>query len=160
MIIIGIDPGLLNTGWGIIWAQGLKLNYIASGTIKTNANNNIQYRLKYIHDKLSEIILEYKPISGAMEESFLNNNPSSSLKLAHARGVIMFTMASLNIDLVEYAPTLVKKTVVGVGRAEKFQIAAMIKILLPNSVSNTEHSSDALAVCICHSRYIDRLKVN
>jgi crossover junction endodeoxyribonuclease RuvC len=153
MIIIGIDPSLLNTGWGIISCEGSKLSYIASGTIKTKTDQNIQYRLEAIHDRLSEITLQYKPINAAMEESFLNKNPSSSLKLAHARGAIMLTMAKLNIDLVEYAATLVKKTVVGVGRAEKSQIAAMIKILLPKSTPDSEHAADALAVCICHSRY-------
>ncbi|KKB96134.1 Crossover junction endodeoxyribonuclease RuvC [Candidatus Arcanobacter lacustris] len=153
MIIIGIDPSLLNTGWGIISSEGSRLVYIASGTIKTKNNQNIQYRLEDIHDRLSEIILQYKPNSAAMEESFVNKNPSSSLKLAHARGAIMLTMAKLKLDLTEYAPTLVKKTVVGVGRAEKSQIEAMVRILLPRSTPDSEHAADALAVCICHSRY-------
>ncbi len=155
MIILGIDPSLTNTGWGVIFYQGQTLRFIASGTIKTNASLKISHRLRQIHEKLLEIIKQYQPDCAAMEESFINNNAASSIKLAQARGAIMLTIALSKIELTEYAPTLIKKTVAGAGRAEKNQIQTMIKLLLPNAVVDSEHASDALAIGVCHSRFIN-----
>ncbi len=148
--IIGIDPALTKTGWGIVEIHGNSLKYIASGTIKTSAEKDIATRLLQLHTELIEAIKFYKPQEAAMEETFLNMNPTSSLKLGHARGSLMLTLKLCGIEVSEYSTTAIKKAVVGVGRAEKAQIQAMIKILLPKSQTKTEDEADALATAICH----------
>jgi crossover junction endodeoxyribonuclease RuvC len=153
-IILGIDPGLVNTGWGIISFQTGKLSFIACGTITTKATLPISERLLQIHQALTQVIILYMPTECAVEETFVNKNPSTSLKLGHARGAILLSISMANINLTEYAATLVKKSVVGVGRAEKQQINAMVKYILPTAVIDSEHSADALAVAICHSSFM------
>jgi len=151
MSIIGIDPGLSMTGWGIINMRGNKLEYIASGTIKTNPSDNIGYRLKKIYTELCDVIKLHNIAECAIEETFVNKNPSSSLKLGQARGIAILAASNANINVTEYAPRLVKKALVGTGRAEKHQVAIMVKHLLPRVILNTDHESDALAVAICHA---------
>lgn len=148
--IIGIDPALTKTGWGVIEFQNNNIKYIASGTIKTEASQPISNRLHYMHKELDEILKCYNPSDAAIEETFINNNPTSSLKLGHARGSLMLTLAINNIDVFEYSTTSIKKSVVGVGRAEKQQVFAMIKILLPLNKAQNEDETDALAAAICH----------
>lgn len=154
MKIIGIDPGLTKTGWGLVSCSNNNLSFIASGTIHTNAKEPIHKRILTIHQGIYHITSTYQPEIAAIEETFINNNPSSSLKLGHARGAIMLSL-SLQEDLkiFEYSTTAVKKSVVGVGRADKNQVGTMIKHLLPNSNAKSEDEADALAVAICHNNH-------
>jgi len=154
LIILGIDPALASLGWGVISDDGTKLKYLASGLIKTKADELIQNRLAYIANSLEKIINEYKPSLISMEETFVNSNAVSSLKLAYVRGAIMALIGRRNINFSEFKPNLIKKTVVGVGHAEKAQIVHMIKILLPGS-SNIKNfdEADALAIAYTGSIY-------
>ena len=152
MKILGIDPGLTKTGWGLISSINNNLSFIDSGTIYTNPKQPIHERISYIHQNIMEMVAKYQPNHAAIEETFINTNPLSSLKLGHARGAIMLSL-SLNqgLEIFEYSTTAVKKAVVGVGRADKNQVGAMIKYLLPKSLAKTEDEADALAVAICHN---------
>lgn len=152
--ILGLDPGLRNTGWGIISINGNNVGYIAHGTITTNSNDNIAKRLNHIHKEILGILSIYQPQEAAVEEIFVNKNPASALKLGMARGVVLFTPASFGAEVFEYSANKVKKSVVGVGHAEKSQVAAMINIILPQAPKNiTADAADALAVAICHSNH-------
>jgi crossover junction endodeoxyribonuclease RuvC len=157
--ILGIDPGLQHTGWGIIKKDGNSLHYIACGVINSNSKAPLPKRLLTINEGLSEILQIYKPDECAIEETFLNTNPMSSLKLGHARGAAMLTVSLCGITPYEYAATLVKKTVVGVGRAEKSQILMMVKTLLPKADIKSPDAADALAIAICHSQHSVMRKV-
>ena len=160
MIILGIDPALASLGWGVISDEGSKLKYIASGLIKTKADELIQNRLAHIAGTLDKIIDEYKPSLITMEETFINSNAVSSLKLGYVRGAIMALVGHRNINYSEFKPNLIKKTVVGVGHAEKTQIVHMIKILLPgsNNIKNFDEA-DALAIAYTGSIYSKNYKV-
>lgn len=157
MRIIGIDPGLQRTGWGIIEFKGNNLKHIAHGVVSTNVKLSTSERLKQISDGIQEKIALYKPQDSAIEEVFVNSNPASSLKLGLARGAAMLALAQMNLEVSEYTPNVVKKAVVGAGHAEKHQIQAMIKILLPG-VEATADAADALAVAICHAHHASSLK--
>ena len=150
MIILGIDPGLQCTGWGIIDAQGNHLHYIDCGTITSKASDTITDRLHSLHVGLSAVVATYHPNQCAMEETYVNSNVASSLKLGQARGALLLSLAIAGMKVSEYAPTLVKKTVVGVGRAEKHQVLAMVKLLLPGCSVESTDAADSLAVAICH----------
>ena len=154
MIIIGIDPGLIKTGWGIIEKINNNIKYIASGTIKTNATLPIGERLLNIYNKIDFIIKTYKPNVFSIEETFVNNNPLSSLKLGHARGVAILAGSTNNLPIFEYSPNTVKKTLTGVGKAEKQQMVAMIKYIFPTIKTETEDEADALCIAICHCNHI------
>lgn len=149
--ILGIDPALTKTGWGMIEVNGNSFKYIASGLIRTNDKKTMPERLKEIHSQLIPIISLYKPNIASIEETFVNVNPVSSLKLGHARGAIMLSLSICDIELHEYSATAIKKSITGVGRAQKQQIQAMIDILLPKNEAKTEDESDALAAAICHA---------
>ena len=151
MKIIGIDPGLTKTGVGIIEVKNNSISFIFSKTIRTNAKEALSDRLSHLHKELAEIIEIYNPDKSAIEETFVNNNPVSSLKLGHARGVLMLTLALAGLQVYEYSSTAVKKAVVGVGRADKNQVGKMINILLPKADFQSEDEADALAIAICHS---------
>lgn len=151
MIILGIDPALTKTGWGVISSLKNTISYIGSGTIKTNASEDLPTRLSYIHQEIKKVIETYNPSEVAIEETFVNQNPISSLKLGHARGVLILSAAMFDLKVYEYSSTAIKKAIVGVGRAEKNQVETMIKFLLPKSVAKTEDEADALAVAICHN---------
>ena len=153
MLILGIDPALINTGWGVISYKDNNLKYIASGTIKISAKNTLDKRLKNINSELQKILDIYKPDICAIEETFVNKNPVSSLKLGHARGAIILTVAMFGIEITEYPANKIKKTVTGAGKADKEQVQAMIKVLLPTADCKTHDEADALAVAICHSSY-------
>lgn len=148
--IIGVDPGLTKTGWGVIEKQGNLLKFVACGTIHTDAKLDLSVRLQVLHKGLLEAVQAHLPIEAAIEETFINVNPASSLKLGHARGSLILTLAQCNLKVFEYSTTAVKKAVVGVGRAEKHQIARMIQILLPKAKVESEDEADALATAICH----------
>jgi crossover junction endodeoxyribonuclease RuvC len=149
--ILGIDPGLANTGWAMIGSLESKISFIASGTITTTTKNNTSERLLIIYEKLSAIISQFDPTEAAIEDSFVNNNPLSSLKLGQARAAGILAVGSAKIKIAEYAPRLIKKAIVGSGRAEKEQIAGMIKYLLPTANVKNDHEADALAIAITHS---------
>ena len=148
--IIGIDPGLTKTGVGIIAANGNSLKYITSSTIYSSPSEEMPDRLRHFHLSLSKIINDFTPNEAAIEETFVNQNPVSSLKLGHARGALILSLGLANLPVFQYSSTAVKKAVVGVGRAEKTQVQAMVKLLLPNSNFKNEDEADALAVAICH----------
>ena len=153
MRLIGLDPSLSSTGWGIIEVENNRLRYVADGYIKTDTKSSISQRLAEIHTQLSLVIDLYKPDEAAIEQIFLNANPASTIKLGMARGVVILAPALYNIPVFEYEPTKVKKAVVGVGRAEKSQVEAMIKILLPGCKPQNNDSADALAIAVCHNSY-------
>lgn len=149
MRIIGIDPGLTKTGLGVIDVKNNTLFFVASTTIYTKASDPMSERLDHLHKSLFQFIQLHKPDLAAIEETFVNKNPLSSLKLGHARGALILTLGICGIKTLEFSATAVKKAVVGVGRAEKEQVAAMVKILLPKASFSNEDESDALAVAIC-----------
>lgn len=152
-IILGVDPGLINTGWGIISSKQNCLSFIASGVIVTNSKMPIDKRLAVIHLKLNEIISLYNPDECSMEDIFVNSNNASSLKLGYARAAAILTIGLAQKSFFEYAPNLVKKAIVGKGKADKLQIQYMVNQILPKAKVVNEHSADALAVAICHANY-------
>ena len=151
--ILGIDPGLRNTGWGIIEAQGSRLSFIACGRVHSDAEANMGERLRQLHEGLARIIADHAPIEAAVEETFVNRDPQSALKLGQARGVALTVPALAGLDVEEYAANLVKKTIVGNGHADKQQIAMMVRVLLPTSSADSADAADALAVAICHAQH-------
>ena len=153
MRLIGIDPGLRNTGWGIIAVKDNRLIHIADGVILSDAKNSLAERLVQIYDGLLEVIQEYQPDEAAVEETFVNKNPVSTLKLGQARGIALLVPARRGIPVAEYLPNLVKKTVVGSGHAAKEQIQMMIKTLLPGCEIKTADAADALAIAVCHAHH-------
>ena len=153
MRILGLDPSLSSTGWGIVEVENNRLRYVADGFIKTDPKLPIYDRLAVIHRALNEVIETYHPQEAAIEQVFLNENPTSTIKLGMARGVVILAPALFGIPVCEYEPTKVKKAVVGVGRAEKSQVETMVKILLPGCKPRNNDSSDALAMAICHNSY-------
>jgi crossover junction endodeoxyribonuclease RuvC len=150
-IILGIDPGLTKTGWGVIKVDSSVISYVASGTIKSSSDQNIFLRLNNLHKFITEVMSIYKPSEAAIEKTFVNKNPLSSLKLGQARGALMLSLSMREcLDVKEYASTEVKKAVVGVGRADKRQVSYMVKMILPRVNIKSEDEADALAVAICH----------
>jgi crossover junction endodeoxyribonuclease RuvC len=153
MRLIGIDPGLRNTGWGIIAVKDNRLVHIADGVILSDAKNSLAERLVQIYDGLFEVIEQYQPDEAAVEETFVNKNPVSTLKLGQARGISLLVPARLGIPVAEYLPNLVKKTVVGSGHAAKEQIQMMVRTLLPGCEIKTADAADALAIAVCHAHH-------
>jgi crossover junction endodeoxyribonuclease RuvC len=151
MRIIGLDPGLRATGWGIIHAEGNRLSHVAHGTIRSNPDDELAYRLRSLHDALTELLQEWQPQAAAVEETFVNKNPASTLKLGQARGVVLLAPAQAGLPVAEYAATVIKKAVVGTGAADKEQVHAMVKRLLPGCNVTGTDAADALAVAICHA---------
>lgn len=149
--ILGVDPGLTKTGLGIIEIKNNSFFFIASKTIYTNAADPLVTRLAHLHNSLLEFVQIHQPNEAAIEETFINSNPTSSLKLGHARGSLILSLGLCGLTVSEYSTTAVKKAVVGVGRADKNQVMTMIKILLPKSDVKSEDEADALAVAICHN---------
>jgi len=156
--ILGVDPGLRHTGWGVIEADGSRLAFIAAGAIHSRTGGNLAERLRELHEGLAGIIAAHRPEEAAVEETFVNRDAQSTLKLGYARGIALVVPALAGLEVAEYAANLVKKTVVGAGHAEKAQIAMMVKVLLPKSVSLSADAADALAVAICHAQHRDARK--
>ena len=154
MLIIGLDPGLGTTGWGIVAKSGSRLSHIANGQIKTDPRAPLAERLVTLDRELADIILAHRPDSGAVEEVFVNSNPQSTLKLGQARGVCLLALARAGLPVAEYATRLVKKALVGTGGAEKAQVQAMLRVLLPGVKLAGADAADALAVAICHAHVI------
>ena len=151
--ILGLDPGLRIVGWGIIDVLGSSLSHVAHGIVTSKDGEDLPTRLRSLYTQLIEIIQLYAPHEAAVEETFVNNNPLSTLKLGMARGVVMLAPAQAGLYVAEYAANKVKKSVVGVGHADKNQVAMMVGRLLPKSQGVTKDAADALAVAICHAHY-------
>ncbi len=158
MKILGLDPGLGTTGWGIIEAEGNRLGHVANGQIKTESSAPLPRRLAALAQQLELLIEEQRPDAAAAEEIFVNKNPQSTLKLGQARGVVLMCAARAGIDVGEYAARLVKKAVVGTGGAEKAQVHAMVSRLLPGASIAGPDAADALAVAITHAHHLTTAK--
>jgi len=154
MRILGLDPGLGTTGWGLIEADGNRLRHIANGQLKTDSSAELPRRLAHLADQLDALVGDQKPDTTAVEEVFVNKNPQSTLKLGQARGVVIMIAARGGLDVAEYAARLVKKAVVGNGNAEKAQVHAMVSRLLPGATIAGPDAADALAVAITHAHHL------
>ena len=150
-IILGIDPGLGTTGWGVIRYQGNRLSHIANGQIRTNAKAPLPSRLLELDTAIAAIVTDYRPDAAAIEEIYVNKNPQTTLKLVQARGGLLLSLARAGLSVGEYAPRLIKKAIVGTGAAEKVQIDAMVQRLLPGVQIAGPDAADALAVAITHA---------
>ncbi len=151
--IIGLDPGLRNTGWGVIESEGSRLIYVADGAVHSDADAPLAERLLQINRQIISVLKEFLPDEAAIEETFVSTDARATLKLGQARGAVMLAPASLGLPVSEYAPNTVKKSVVGAGHAEKQQVKHMVKLLLPKAVMKTADSIDALAIAICHAHH-------
>lgn len=153
MRVLGIDPGLQKTGWGIIRIEGSLLKFIACGLIKTDPAHDLAARLAHIHQELGSVLKAHMPDCAAVEETFMNDNAASALKLGQARGVALSVPAIHGIPVAEYAANLVKKSIVGTGHAQKDQVGLMIRTLLPGCGQIGADEADALAVAITHAHH-------
>jgi crossover junction endodeoxyribonuclease RuvC len=155
MRLIGFDPGLRNTGWGVIAVEGNRLKHVADGVVHTDSKLSLAERLVQLHTGLMDVLGRFQPDEAAVEETFVNTNAVSTLKLGQARGIALLVPASQGIPVAEYTPNLVKKTVVGSGHAAKEQIQMMVRTLLPGCEIKTADAADALAIAICHAHHRD-----
>jgi crossover junction endodeoxyribonuclease RuvC len=153
MRLIGLDPGLRHTGWGVIDAAGNRLIHVADGVVHSRDRDELAVRLVDLFRQLNEILARYTPDAAAVEETFVNKNPASTLKLGVARGVVLLAPAERGIPVFEYSANLIKKSVVGVGHADKQQVEMMVRRLLPGASLETSDAADALAVAICHAHH-------
>ena len=151
--IIGIDPGLRRTGWGVVETLGNSLRFIASGTVTSDDKAELAARLCQLHDGISAVISEHSPDEAAVEQTFVNTNAASTLKLGQARGIAMLVPARAGLRVAEYAPNAVKKAVIGVGHGDKKQIQMMLRVLMPKAVFDGDDAADALAIAICHAHH-------
>jgi crossover junction endodeoxyribonuclease RuvC len=151
--ILGIDPGLRRTGWGVVEIDGNRLSFVGCGSVEPSADLPLARRLLAIHEGLAKVLADYAPAEAAVEQTFVNKDAVATLKLGQARGVAMLAPAMFGIEVAEYAPNQVKKTVVGAGHAEKNQVLVMLKILLPKADPKSPDAADALAVAITHAHH-------
>lgn len=151
--IIGIDPGLQRTGWGVIDVAGNRLTFVAAGLVRSTQEDGLADRLVELHDGLQAVITEHRPDEAAVEHTFVNTNPTATLKLGQARGIAMLVPARAGLRVAEYAPNAVKKAIVGAGHAEKQQIHHMVRVLLPKAEFKGDDPADALAIAICHAHH-------
>ena len=151
--ILGIDPGLRRTGWGIVTVLGNSLGYVACGSVETDDKMCVAARLVAIHDGLRAIVEEFRPDEAAVEATFVNRDAVATLKLGQARGIALLVPAQAGISVAEYAPNLVKKTIVGAGHGEKAQIRMMVGVLLPKADPGSEDAADALAIAVTHAHH-------
>jgi len=154
MLILGLDPSLSSTGWGIVAKSGNRLSHIANGQIRTDPKAPLAERLVLLDRELTDVIARHRPDAAAVEEVFVNKNPQSTLKLGQARGVCLLAAARAGLPVAEYATRLVKKAIVGTGGAEKAQVQAMLGVLLPGVKLAGADAADALAVAIAHAHLI------
>jgi crossover junction endodeoxyribonuclease RuvC len=153
MRLLGIDPGLRITGWGLIETRGNHLSYVADGVVRSRGDAPLATRLLELFDGLVAVIESFTPAEVAVEETFVNTNATSTLKLGQARGIALLVPARFGLAVAEYPPNLVKKSVVGVGHAAKGQVQMMVRTLLPGCLSTSADAADALAVAICHAHH-------
>ena len=151
--ILGIDPGLRNTGWGIVTISGNRLAFVASGTVRAPLDGELAHRLVALHNGLGAIVAAHRPDEAAVEQTFVNRDAAATLKLGAARGVALLAPALAGLPVAEYAPNAVKKSIVGVGHAEKVQIRAMVRVLLPKAEFDSDDAADAIAIAICHAHH-------
>jgi crossover junction endodeoxyribonuclease RuvC len=151
--IIGIDPGLRRTGWGVVESDGVRLSYVASGLVTSPTDADLAYRLRELFEGIASVIASFKPQEAAVEETFVNDNARATLKLGQARGMALLAPAMGGLVVAEYPPNLVKKSVVGAGHAEKRQIQTMVGLLLPKARFESADEADALAIAICHANH-------
>ncbi len=153
VLLLGIDPGLRFTGWGLIEVDGNRLRHVADGVIATDGDASVPHRLRTLHDALVALLAERRPHEAAVEETYVNRNGTATLKLGYARGVALLAPALAGIPVAEYAAKSVKLSVVGTGGADKAQVAMMVRRLLPGATLKRADASDALAVAICHAHH-------
>ncbi|MEX0852931.1 MAG: crossover junction endodeoxyribonuclease RuvC [Bauldia sp.] len=151
--ILGVDPGLRRTGWGIVTVDGNALSFLAAGTVKVPAEGTLAERLAVLAEGLAEVVRAWRPEEAAVEQTFVNRDAVATLKLGQARGVALLVPAQAGIAVAEYAPNAVKKAIVGAGHAEKVQIRAMVRVLLPRANFDSDDAADALAIAICHAHH-------
>jgi crossover junction endodeoxyribonuclease RuvC len=149
--IIGIDPGLRRTGWGVIDTDGVRLGFVACGAVVSDDGESLGARLRQIYDGLQAVLARLDPVEAAIEQTFVNRDAAATLKLGQARGIAMLVPALAGLTIAEYAPNAVKKTVVGAGHGDKDQIRAMVKCLLPRAEPDCADAADALAIAITHA---------
>jgi crossover junction endodeoxyribonuclease RuvC len=151
--IVGIDPGLRHTGWGVVEVEGNRLRHVADGRISSDERGTLSARLVELHDGIAAVIAAFRPDEAAVEETFVNKNATSTLKLGLARGVVLLVPAKAGLVVAEYGANQVKKAVVGAGHADKIQVQMMVRTLLPAARFETPDAADALAVAICHAHH-------
>lgn len=151
--IIGIDPGLRRTGWGIVETLGNSLRFVAAGTVASDDKADLAQRLCQLHDGIGAVLIEHAPDEAAVEQTFVNTNAASTLKLGQARGIAMLVPARAGLVVAEYAPNAVKKAVIGVGHGDKKQVQMMLRVLMPKAVFDGDDAADALAIAICHAHH-------
>lgn len=155
MRVLGLDPGLRITGWGIVDVDGSRLRHVADGVVKSDDKLTLAERLAQLHQGVLAVIAQWAPEEAAVEETFVNKNPESTLKLGQARGAVLLAPALSGLMVGEYAPASVKQAVVGTGRAAKEQVGMMVRTLLPGCLVKSPDAADALAVAICHSHHLN-----
>lgn len=153
MRLLGLDPGLRVTGWGVIEVEANRLRAVADGVVRSDDALSLAERLAQLHHGLAEVIRLHAPAEAAVEQTFVNKNPESTLKLGQARGVVVLAPALAGLPVAEYAPSQVKQALVGSGRAAKEQVGMMVRTLLPGCLAATPDAADALAVAICHAHH-------
>lgn len=153
MRVLGVDPGLRTLGWGLIEVAGSRLSHIANGQIRSEGAD-LAARLLSLHDQLTHVVTRYAPEAAAVEQTFVNKDGAGTLKLGQARGIAMLVPAQAGLEVGEYAPNTVKKTVVGVGHADKVQVGHMVRIQLPGAEISGPDAADALAIAICHAFHL------
>jgi crossover junction endodeoxyribonuclease RuvC len=153
MRLLGLDPGLRTTGWGVIDAMDNRLRWVADGIVRSDASLSLAERLAQLHRGILAVIALQNPDAAAVEETFVNQNPASTLKLGQARGAVLLAASLSGLPVAEYAPRLVKQSLVGTGRADKDQVGLMVRQLLPGCQASQSDATDALAVAICHAHH-------
>jgi crossover junction endodeoxyribonuclease RuvC len=151
--ILGIDPGLRRTGWGVVAIEGNRLSFLACGSVASDDKAALSLRLVSIHDGLRQVVAAHVPDEAAVEATFVNRDAAATLKLGQARGIAMLVPALAGLPVAEYAPNLVKKTIVGAGHCEKVQIRMMVKVLLPKADPQSDDAADALAIAVTHAHH-------
>jgi crossover junction endodeoxyribonuclease RuvC len=151
--ILGIDPGLRRTGWGMVTIDGNRLSYVACGSVETDHKAALAVRLVVIHDGLRSVVAEFAPDEAAVEATFVSKDATATLKLGQARGIAMLVPALAGLAVAEYAPNLIKKTIVGAGHCDKAQIRMMVGVLLPKAAPQSDDAADALAIAVCHAHH-------
>ena len=151
--IIGIDPGLRRTGWGIVEIAGNRLGFLGCGSVTTNDKDPLSTRLLTIHDGLMRVLDEFRPDEAAVEQTFVNKDAKATLKLGQARGIAMVVPARVGVPVAEYAPNLIKKSIVGAGHGDKAQVRMMIGVLLPKADPGSDDAADALAIAVTHAHH-------
>jgi crossover junction endodeoxyribonuclease RuvC len=151
--ILGIDPGLRRTGWGVVAIEGNRLSFLACGSVASDDKAALSLRLVSIHDGLQQVVAAHSPDEAAVEATFVNRDAVATLKLGQARGIAMLVPALAGLPVAEYAPNLVKKTIVGAGHCEKVQIRMMVKVLLPKADPQSDDAADALAIAVTHAHH-------